>query len=109
VLASPIGNEVARIESGPGGAVLHIADGESHQAESFAVLTERILGVGLDPAALAAWLHGQPPAEGLGPEWRVTIDESQQAGAVTIARRMSATSGDVLVRLFVDSYRALGE
>jgi hypothetical protein len=38
------------------------------------------------------------------------MDESQQAGAVTLAKRLTARRGDdVVVRLVVDSYRPLGD
>ena len=109
ILATPLGNEVARIESGPQGAVLHRAGGASEEAPTFEALTERILGVGLDPARLSAWLHGQPVPASVAAQWRVTVDESRQAGALTIAQRMTATSGEVVVRLFVDDYRTLEE
>ena len=60
----------------------------------------------LDPRQLAHWLH-----DPLGPlttgGWTVTIDEAQPAGSITIARRISATRGEVSVRLVVDEYRAL--
>lgn len=106
VIASPLGNEVARIESGSGGATLAQAGGETVQAASFAQLTERILGVALDPAALAAWLHGD--TSGAAPaEWTVTLEERQGTGTVALARRISATRRDVVVRLVVDEYRAL--
>ena len=105
VLASPLGNEVARIRSDAGGAVLAQAGGAPEHAHSFAALTLKVLGVALDPATLAAWLHGtQAPAAG---DWTVVLDEKQRAGAVEIARRLSATRGDIVVRLVVDEYRAL--
>ena len=105
VIASPLGNEVARIEAGDGRATLRQAGGEM-EASSFAELTERLLGVALEPATLAAWLHGRAPAEGAG-DWRVTLEDKQPAGAIEIARRVSAERGDVVVRLVVDEYRAL--
>jgi outer membrane lipoprotein LolB len=108
VIASPLGNEVARIESTPGGARLSQAGAASQEAPSFEVLTQRLLGVGLDPAVLAAWLHGNPPSEQAA-GWQFTLDESQQAGAVTLAKRLTARRGDVVVRLVVDDYRALVE
>jgi outer membrane biogenesis lipoprotein LolB len=105
VIASPLGNEVARIESGPSGATLTQAGGGGAQADSFAQLTERALGVALDPVALARWLHGGEATAASG--WSVTIEETQKAGSIDIARRISATRGDVVVRLVVDEYRAL--
>ena len=105
VIASPLGNEMARIESSPRGATLERGAGESEHAASFAELSERLLGVALDPALLVAWLHGA----GLdrGGEWSVTIEESSKAGSVDIARRLSARRGDVTVRLVVDDYSRL--
>jgi outer membrane biogenesis lipoprotein LolB len=105
VIASPLGNEVARIESGARGATLKQAGGADEAAPTFAALTERLLGVALDPATLAVWLHGAAPAASGG--WTVAIEETQDAGAVAIARRLSARRGDVTVRLAVDEYRAL--
>ena len=105
VIASPLGNEVARIESDAQGATLR-QGGEPQRAASFGALTEALLGVALEPAQLAGWLHA---AEGaLAPsDWKGVIEERQAAGAVTIARRMSATRGEVAVRLVVDDYKAL--
>jgi len=105
VIASPLGNEVARIESSAAGASLVQADGGRAEAASFAELTERVLGIALEPAQLAAWLHGTSPANEAG--WTVTLDEKQPAGSIEIARRVSAVRGDVVVRLVVDDYRSL--
>jgi outer membrane biogenesis lipoprotein LolB len=105
VIASPLGNEVARIESSATGAVLRRAGAAPEEADSFSALTERLLGVGLDPDAMSAWLHGGQRGEAPS-DWKVTIDETQRAGAVDLARRISASRGDVVVRLVVDEYRA---
>jgi outer membrane biogenesis lipoprotein LolB len=107
VIASPLGNEVARIDSDAEGATLQQAGGAPQRAPSFAALTQRLLGVALDPRELAGWLHGVAPE--LAGGWTVTLDERQAAGQVEIARRMSASRGDVTVRLVVDDYRALAE
>ena len=105
VIASPLGNEVARIESGSAGATLTQAGGGGAQADSFEELTERVLGVALSPALLAGWLHGSPSAA--PSEWKVTLEEKQAAGRVEIARRIGAQRGDTTVRLVVDEYRSL--
>jgi outer membrane biogenesis lipoprotein LolB len=103
VIATPLGNEVARIESDPHGAVLH-QGAEEQRAASFGALTQALLGVALDPAQLARWVHGlEPPEAASG--WQVTIEERQPAGALSIAKRLSASRGDVHVRLVVDDYR----
>jgi outer membrane biogenesis lipoprotein LolB len=109
VFSSPIGNEVARIESNAKGATLERAGAGREEAPSFEALTQRVLGVELDPAELSGWLHAQAPDGRVPGEWQVTIDEKQAAGAVEIARRLTATRGDVVVKLVVDNYRALGE
>jgi outer membrane biogenesis lipoprotein LolB len=106
VVTSPIGNQVGRIESGAWGARLTRADGAPEEAPSFAALAQRLFGAPLEPRALAAWLHGTLPAEGAG-EWRVTVEESQRAGDVELARRITATRGEIVVKLVIEQYRAL--
>lgn len=105
VVSSPIGNEVARIDADAAGAVLRRAGAPDERSSSFAELTERLFGAALEPVALAGWLHGAKAAVHAG--WNVTIDESQRAGAVDLARRITATRGDTVVKLVVDGYRAL--
>ena len=106
IISSPLGNEVARIESNAAGARLLPAGGPAEEAANFEALTQRLLGVSLDPALLGAWLHGNAhPATPDG--WQVSLDEMQRAGAVVLARRITATSGDVVVKLVVDDYRAI--
>jgi outer membrane biogenesis lipoprotein LolB len=105
VISSPLGNEVARIESGPRGATLQRAGGAPESAGDFPSLSERLLGVPLDPAVLAQWLHGSHANAPGG--WNVAVDETQRAGAIDIARRITASRGDTSVRLVVDDYRAL--
>ena len=105
VIASPLGNEVARIESTADGAVMS-ANGGTVEAPTFEELTQRVLGVGIDPALLARWLHAHDDAGGPS-GWKVSIDEVQDAGAVRLARRVTATRGEVTVRWIVDSYEAL--
>jgi outer membrane biogenesis lipoprotein LolB len=107
VIASPLGNEVARLESDAGGATLHRAGAPSESARTFQALTERLLGVPLDPGEMAGWIHGASPTGSGG--WKVSIDETQRAGNVDLAKRITATRGDVVVRLIVDEYSALGE
>jgi outer membrane biogenesis lipoprotein LolB len=108
IIASPLGNEVARIESSPRGAILRRAGAASEEAPSFEALTQRLLGIALDPSLLAAWLHGKPPSDAPA-DWKFTLDETQQAGAVELARRLTARRGDTEVKLVVDSYQPLEE
>ena len=106
IVSSPVGSQVGRIESGPWGARLTRSDGPPDEAASFAELAKRLFGAPLDPAALAAWLHGAIPAADAG-DWRVTIEETQRAGEVDLARRITATRGEIVVKLVVEQYRAL--
>jgi outer membrane lipoprotein LolB len=106
VIASPLGNEVARLEATRRGAVLTQAGGPTEQAADFQALSERLLGVALDPAELAAALHGKPPAAAPA-GWTFTLDETQQAGAITLAKRLTASRDGTVVRLVVDSYQPI--
>ncbi len=108
VISSPLGNELATIESAPDGAVLRRAGDGTEQARDFQSLTRRLLGVALDPRWLAEGLHGQVP-QGLPEGWRFDIDEKQAAGAVQLAKRITVTNGDTVVRLVVDRYQPLGD
>ena len=109
VISSPLGNEIASIEADAGGATLRRAGAADERAPTFAALTERLLGASLEPRALAGWLHGAAPDTSATAEWKVSVDETQQAGAVTLARRITATRADTVVKLVVDSYRPLEE
>jgi outer membrane lipoprotein LolB len=107
VLATPLGTELARIERGPEGLVVHRPGAAPLAAGSFSELTGNLLGAALDERLLVAWLHRRPLA---GPEgWEVTIDESQQLGGSEVARRITASRGDTVVKLVVDDYRARPE
>lgn len=106
VISSPLGNEVARIEADDRGATLQRAGSAPETAPDFRSLTEQLLGVGLDPRAMANWLHGPLGTISTG-GWSVVVEEAQPAGAVSIARRIVASRGEVSVRLVVDDYRAI--
>lgn len=106
-LATPVGTEVARIERADGGLTIFRPGAPPASAASFAELTENLLGAALDERLLVAWLHGRAIA---GPEgWAVTIDESQRLGDVEVARRITASRGDTVVKIVVDDYRARPE
>jgi outer membrane lipoprotein LolB len=106
VFASPLGNEVARIESDAAGAKLEQGGAAPPEhAASFAELAERAIGVPLDPSTLVAWLHASGPLQ--GGDWNVAVEESTPAGSVTVARRITARRGEVTVRIVVDEYRVL--
>lgn len=107
VISSPLGNEVARIESAERGVTLQRAGASPESAPDFPSLTERLLGVPLEPRQLANWLHGTMGSITTG-GWVVDVKEVQRAGAIDIARLIVASRGETSVRLVVDEYRALG-
>ena len=107
MIASPLGNDVARIDSDANGATLVQAGGSPRHAQSFAALTEEVLGVPLDPATLAAWLHGD--VRDMPANWRVTVEQRQETGPVKLAKLLTAVRGGVAVRLVVDDYHPLAE
>jgi outer membrane lipoprotein LolB len=105
VVSTPVGTEVARIERDAAGLVVHRPGVPPLAAANFSDLTEKLLGAAIDERLLVAWLHGRPLA---GPEgWQVTIDESRNLGGREVARRITASRGDTVVKLVVDDYRAL--
>lgn len=59
-LASPLGNQVARIERGPGGVRLTDANQQSVSAADAETLTEQRLGWRLPLAHLADWARARP-------------------------------------------------
>jgi hypothetical protein len=107
VLATPVGTEVARIERADGGFTVLRPGATPVSASTFAELTDWLLGEPLDERLLVAWLHGRPVSGPGG--WAVTIGESQRFGATEVARRITATRGETVVKLVVDDYRALPE
>jgi outer membrane lipoprotein LolB len=107
VLATPVGTELARIERGSEGLVVHRPGVAPLAAASFSELTEHLLGTALDERLLVAWLHRRPVS---GPEgWNVSIDESQSLGGHEVARRVTASRGDTVVKLVVDDYQSRPE
>lgn len=105
VLATPVGTEVARIERAAEGITFHRPGEAPVSAGSFAELTGWLFGAAVDDRLLIAWLHGRPIS---GPEgWAVTIDESQRFGAAEVARRITATRGETVLKLVVDDYRTM--
>ena len=106
IISSPLGNEVARIDSVErGGVTLQRAGASPESAAGFPELTERLLGVPLEPRQLANWLHGTAGSITTG-GWIVEVQETQKAGAVDIARLITARRGETSVRLVVDQYQA---
>lgn len=102
-VATPMGVEMARIERAEEGLVVLRPGASPMAAASFSDLTEKLLGAALDERLLVAWVHARPLGGPAG--WVVTVDETQRQGERDIARRITATRGEVTVKLVVDQYR----
>ncbi|HAF53669.1 MAG TPA: outer membrane lipoprotein LolB, partial [Thauera sp.] len=62
-LLSPLGQIVARLDSGPDGARLMSADGTRREAPSADALLPDVLGVDVPSARLPRWLQGAPDVD----------------------------------------------
>jgi len=107
VLATPLGTELARIERDAEGLTVYRPGSAPLAVASFAELTENLLGGARDDRLLVAWLHGRPAAGSAG--WAVHIDESQFLAGREVARRLTATRDDTVVKLVVDAYQGGSE
>lgn len=112
-LYSPLGTQVAELISNKrtGMVTLRQAN-ETSSAASVAELTQSLLGVALDLDRMAAWVQGVGLREnentdmtlGNGEIWRVTAERYVASGQYRFASRVTATSGDIMVRLVIDEW-----
>lgn len=105
-LATPVGGDLARIEGSHRGWNLERAGAATLAYESLPDLSADLLSARLDRAHLVAWLHGRGGGDEGPGGWSVAIAETQQASGLTVARRVEARRGDVVVKLVVDRYRS---
>ncbi len=111
---TPLGSQVAELVKGAAGGVTMRRDHETTTAESIAELTSSLLGVPLDMDAIASWTQGVGLKEnesieqrfGNGDAWQVTVERLQSRGIHQYASRLSAISGETVVRLVIDEWRA---
>ncbi len=112
-LFSPFGTQIAEAVRDGSGATFQRGT-ETLSATSIAALTEPLLGTALDTDEIARWLQGDGLVEDEatdktqkdGSVWRVTAEKFQpQWLPDRIVTRLSASKGDTLVRLFVDSWQ----
>jgi len=113
-LFTPFGSQVAELVKVTNGRVTLRRDLETISAESFGELTLSLLGVPLDMDSIAAWTQGVGLKEnesieqqfGNGDKWQVTVERMQIRGVHRFASRLSAVSGDTIVRLVIDEWQA---
>ncbi len=115
-LYSPLGSQVAELVLDKAKSIVTLRQGtETTTAASVNELTQSMLGAPLDLELLNAWVQGVGLIENLatdvtlanGDKWRVTAERFNAAGAggnYRFASRVTATRGDVVVRLVIDEW-----
>ena len=110
---TPFGSQIAEIIKPRDGHVTLRRGGESVVADSIDALTASALGVALDMDAIAAWTQGFGLVDGevlekrfgSGEIWQVTAERFQASDPYRFASRLTAVSGDRVVRLVIDDWR----
>ena len=120
-LLSPLGQIVARLDSGPDGARLLSADGTQRDAPSADALLPEVLGIEVPSARLPRWVQGAPEAgaqirerDALGrPQlvidqgWRIDYLAYADDRPEALPARLDISRGDARIRLIIDSWTAL--
>lgn len=122
-LLTPVGQVLAHITAGSGGATLVSADQTEYSATSLRSLTERALGWSLPLEHLKFWIDGQPvpqmSATGLAKDgggrlsafgqdgWRVNLvyEPDSVTVAAALPRRVDAEKDGQRIRVVVDQRR----
>lgn len=122
-LMTPLGQTVAYIESGPGGATLTAADRREYHAGSVESLTREALGWALPVEQLRYWVRGVP-APGSEPTamrrasdgqllgfdqdgWRIALLDVQSASR--LPHRLDLSNGAQRIRMVIDDWRPVNE
>jgi len=113
---TPFGAQVAEITATRDGATVKNTSG-IQAAATVADITDAALGVRLDTAILARWVQGRDlnsaasfvvfPESGNAPPWRVTAEDLRLIDGAKVASRVTAISGDTVVKVIIDEFRAL--
>jgi outer membrane lipoprotein LolB len=120
-LLSPLGQIVARLDSGPDGARLTSADGTQREASSADALLPEVLGIEVPSARLPRWLQGAPDAgaqvrqrDGAGRPllvidqgWRIDYLDYASERPDALPARLDISRGEARIRLIIDSWTAL--
>ncbi|MEO8848931.1 MAG: lipoprotein insertase outer membrane protein LolB [Casimicrobiaceae bacterium] len=118
VLATPLGQSIARLERTDGAVTVALANGQHASADTFDALTARAFGVALPVAGLTWWIRALPRAgsafaierDGSGRPivlrqdgWEV--DYSYADAAATLPRRLLLAYPQIDMRVVVDQWR----
>jgi outer membrane biogenesis lipoprotein LolB len=123
---TPFGAQVADISANRDGATMRYPNAanttnrnttETLSAATVADLTSQAMGVRIDTAILARWvqgldLKGQANASSLpdsanAPAWTVEAEDFRLIDGAKVATRVTAISGDTVVRVVIDEFRKL--
>lgn len=117
-LYTPLGQIAARLDSGPAGASLHLADGSRVDAPDVAQLLPRVLGVEVPVERLGRWVQAAPtadaevrvrdaagrPAVVIDQGWRIDYPAYAADHASALPARIDITRGDTRLRLVIDTW-----
>jgi outer membrane lipoprotein LolB len=121
-VSSPLGQIVAQVDSGPGGAEVLLANGERRYAPQVADLIPVLLPgaaeVGLPPERLAAWVQAAPPADAevrtrdsrgrparlIDRGWIIDYLGYRDESSESLPRLVDISRGEFRLRLVVDRW-----
>jgi len=116
-LTGPLGQGAAELRRDGASAVLHLPDGERHEAATLEALADRLFGAPLPLAELPDWIRGIAPEAQLDAQqrpmrlvrpdfWIVEWLRYDEAGRPQL---LSLENQDVGVRLRIDSWSERGD
>jgi outer membrane lipoprotein LolB len=113
-LFSPIGTQVAEIAPDSTGGFAFRRGNDYRSAATVEELAAELLGVALDLDRVAGWLQGaglDDSGRGQastrdGRIWTVLAEDFRRHSNAVVARRLSLSSGDTVVRLVIDEWNA---
>jgi outer membrane lipoprotein LolB len=117
VLSGILGQGLARLSSGVGGAVLQTADQQRIEAASLDALTERVFGAQLPVSGMAHWVVGRP-AFGAGASldtagrpamlseqgWTIEYLDYENDAATAMPLLLRARRENIEVRIKIDAW-----
>lgn len=119
LIANPLGQGIARIETSAAGAQLQGSDGSLHRSRDAAALLREATGYTLPLDQLPAWLLGRPGPDGrldldalgrprrlLSEGWRIDYGYDDDGADALPARLTVSRDNDLELRLRIEEWRA---
>lgn len=119
-----LGRGAWKLETGPGGAELELADGSSHHAESIDLLVRQQLGWQIPVETLAWWVRGLAAPESFEQRqldengnlselsqrgWTIEYGNYRVVGTVPMPVKMTARKAEKSVKLAIRNWKLTGE